>query len=80
MAVAQLAPLHLPAFLLSLGYAYIYSDLWIDTSMGICLINIDIFANTEFVLSELTDRLIPAAEELKTTAPQTVQNTTPFLT
>ena len=57
-----------------------YSDLCIDTSTGICPINLDIFANAEFVSSELTDRLMPAAEGLKTTAPQTVQNTTPFST
>ena len=67
--VAQLAPLRLPAFLLSLGYAYVYSDLCIDTSTGLCPINFDIFANAEFVSSELTDRPIPAAEGLKTTAP-----------
>ena len=48
--------------------------------MRICPINLDIFANAEFVSSELTDRPIPAAERLKTTSPQTVQNITPFLT
>ena len=47
--------------------------------MGICPINLDIFANAEFVSSELTDMSISAAKGLKTTAPQTVQNTTPFL-
>ena len=31
--VAQLAPLHLPAFLLSLGYAYVYSDLCIGVTI-----------------------------------------------
>ena len=73
--MAQLASLHLPGSLLSLGYTYIYSDLCIDTSTGICPINRDIFANAEFVSSELIDWPIPAAERLKTTAPQTVENT-----
>ena len=50
------------------------------TSTGICPLDVDIFADAEFVASELTDRPVPAAEGLQTTAPQTVQNTTPFLT
>ena len=50
------------------------------TSTGICQRNVDIFADAEIVSSELTDRPIPAAEGLQTTALQTVQNTTPFLT
>ena len=49
------------------------------TSTGICLLIVDIFADVEIISSELTDRLIPVAEQLQTTAPETVQNTTPFL-
>ena len=42
------------------------------TSTGICPLNVDIFADAEFVPSELTNRPILAAERLKTAA-QTVQ-------
>ena len=44
------------------------------TSMGICPLNVDIFADAEFVSGELTDRPIPAAEGMQTIASQTVQN------
>ena len=71
---------HCTSVFVKFTYAYVYSDLCIDTSTEICPINFDILANAEFVSSELTNRPIPAAEGLKATAPETVQNTTPFLT
>ena len=43
------------------------------TSTGICPLNVDIFADAEFVSSELTERPIFAVERLKTAAAQTVQ-------
>ena len=50
------------------------------TSTGICPLNVDIFADAEFVFIQLTQRPISSTERLQTTVPQTVQNTTPFLT
>ena len=79
-ASGSTGPNSFTSVLLSLGYAYVYLDLCIDTSTGLYPIYLDIFAHAEFISSELTDRPVPAAEGLKTTASQTVQNTTPFLT